>query len=425
MRTRNIWFAALLTVSAVLAACSKEGSGTDIPSVEGRGPGKPFVVNVANNAGTRGTEISAVSSFKMVGVQGASNNWMDNFLFTNPGDGWVATGHEDLTWPGGTDTHTFYATCDNTDAAPVITDGKFVYTVPTAINEQKDLLVALCENQEDGTPVTLNFKHALSSVKFKIGFDKDACGGENDLHIMVTKITLHNIATKGTFDFAYFAANPWSVDPEDADYKDIVIQLKKPVSFTPSAVDEFIALDDNYIDETLVGEVLVMPHKPTAWDSDGTAGHPLNNSYIGVTCQAIEYHTETTATFYEFIGLDEYSNEDDIEDAKEMYVDIYEGLLSTDNDDWMNDKMLSVIVPTDQEWDNNVMLESILNYRNAAAAADGTEENVEEVFIPLDMANGFGFNKTNVINVRMDKMKHRNGKDFYAPWYPVITPVNP
>lgn len=414
-----------LAVSAVLAGCSKEGFPEVIPSLEESSPGIPFVVNVANDVGTRGAEISSISSFKMVGVQGASNKWMDNYLFTKPGDGWVATGHEDLTWPVGTDTHTFYATCDNTNDAPTITDGKFVYTVPDDISEQKDLLVALSENNEAGTPVSLLFKHALSSVKFKIGFDKDARGGENDLHITVTKITLHHIATKGSFDFAYYATNPWTVDPEDAEYKDIVIRLKNPVVFTPGPVDSFIVLDDNYIDENLVGEVYVMPHKPTPWDSDGTAGHPLNNSYIGVTCQVFEYHTDSSPTFYDFMGLDEESKEEDIEEAKEIYVDTYEGLLSTDNDDWMYDKMLSMIVPTDEEWNRNVVLQSILDQRNADATANGTEENVEEVFIPLEMKNGFGFNKTNVLNVRMDKMKHSDGKDFYAPWTPIIIPVNP
>ena len=413
--------AALLTMAAILAGCTKEQNPPETPD-----PGKPFVIHVVNNGeGTRGAEISAVSTFNMVGVQGTSNKWMDNFLFTNPGSGWTAAGHENLRWPGGTDTHTFYATCDNTDDAPAIEDGRFVYIVPTDIGDQKDLLVALSEDNEAGSPVSLLFKHALSSVKFKIGFDKDARGGENDLHIMVTKITLYHIATKGTFDFAYFDTNPWTVDPEDAEYKDIVIKLKNPVVFTPAAVDDFIALDDNYIDEALVGEVLVMPHKPTPWDTDGTAGHPLNNSYIGVTCQVVEYRTKDTPTFFDLAGLDEDSDEDDYEEAKEMYIDFYEGLASTDNDDWLNDKVLGMIVPTDSDWCMNVVLESILNHRNAEAAANGTEDNVEEVYIPLEMANGFGFNKTNVINIRMDKMKYSNGKDFYAPFVPIIIPVNP
>ena len=420
----TIRFATILAVVSAMSGCSKEESCVDSPSETEKVQitGKPFVVQVSNNGETRGTDITTVSSFNMVGIQGASNKWIDNYLFTKPADKWVSTGHEDLMWPGGTDTHTFYATCDNTGEVPEITDGKFVYTVPTIFTDQKDLLVAKSENNQDGDPVILDFMHALSSVKFKIGFNKDARGGENDLHITVTRITLHHIATKGTFDFAYFDNNPWTVDPEDAEYKDIVIELKNPVVFTPSPVDNFIALDGNYIDETAVGEVYVMPHKPTAWDSDGTPGHPLNNSYIGVTCQAVEY---SSTTFYDFMGFDEDSDDDDIEEAKEMYVDIYEGLASTDNDDWMNDKMINIIVPSDDEWQKNVILQSILNQRNAESAACGTEDNVEEVFIPLVMSNGFGFNKTNVINVRMDRMKHSNGKDFYAPWIPIIVPANP
>lgn len=400
--------AALLTMVAVLVGCTKEHNSLETPD-----PGEPFVVHVVNNDGTRGEAISFISSFNMVGVQGASNKWMDNFLFTNPGSGWIATGHEDLCWPGGTDTHTFYATCDNTEDAPAIEDGKFVYTVPTDISEQKDLLVALSEDNEAGSPVSLLFKHALSSVKFKIGYDKEARGGENDLRIHVVRITLHHIATKGTFEFADFATVPWTVDPEDAGYKDIVIDLKTPVDFKPSAVADFISLDEN-----IDGDIYVLPHKPTPWDTDGTSGHPLNNSYIGVTCQVVEYRTHDTPTYYDLAGLDEDSSEEDYEEAKEMYI-YYEGLASTDNDDWLNDKVVNMVVPTNDDWRMNVVLESILDHRNAEAVANGTEENVEEVFIPLEMANGFGFNKTNVINVRMDRMKYSNGQNFYDPVIPI------
>jgi len=402
-----------LLAFVALTGCEKEQRSSAVPNL-----GRPFVIYVINNnEGTRGEEISTVSSFNMVGIQGASSKWMDNYLFTNPGSGWVASGHEDLRWPGGEDTHTFYATSDNTDSAPAIEDGKFEYTVPADVSEQKDLLVALSEGNEDGTPVSLLFKHALSSVKFKIGFDKDARGGENDLRFHITRITLHHIATKGTFDFANYATAPWTVDPEDAGYADIVINLKTPVDFKPSAVSDFISLDDN-----IDGEIYVMPHKPTPWDTDGTSGHPLKDSYIGVTCQVVEYKTQDMPTYYDLACLDEDSDEDDYAEALDMYINFYEGLASTDNDDWLNDKVVGMIVPTNGDWVGNVVLESILNHRNAEAAADGTEENVEEVFIPLEMANGFGFNKTNAINVRMDRMKYADGRDFYAPFIPIIIP---
>ena len=417
---KTIWMTALTAVTATLISCSSEDSlaGKENPA-EGQASGIPFVVNVANSDATRGTAISAISSFNMVGIQGTSNKWMDNYLFTKPDGSWVADGHANLTWPDGTDTHTFYATSDNTDEVPAITDGTFVYTVPTTVRNQKDLLVAVSEDNEAGNPVTLNFKHALSSVKFNIGFDKDALGGDNDSHIKVTKITLYHIATKGTFDFANYATNPWTVDPEDAEYKNIVITLKQPIEFVPSAFADFKELDGNYIDETSIGEIYVMPHKPTAWDTDGTSGHPLNNSYIGVTCQFYEY---TGSTYRDMFGLDETSGEGDYEEAKEEYIDTYDGQASTDDDSWLDDKQISVLVPTAEEFNMNVVLESILNKRNEDAAANGTTDNYEEVYIPLVMTNGFGFAKNNVINIRMDQMKYADGRSFYEAFTPIINP---
>ena len=417
---KTIWMTALTAVTATLISCSSEDSlaGKENPA-EGQASGIPFVVNVANSDATRGTAISAISSFNMVGIQGTSNKWMDNYLFTKPDGSWVADGHANLTWPDGTDTHTFYATSDNTSDAPAITNGKFTYTVPANISDQKDLLVSLSEDNESGSPVTLSFKHALSSVKFNIGFDKDALGGDNDSHIKVTKITLYHIATKGTFDFANYATNPWTVDPEDAEYKDIVITLKQPIEFVPSAFADFKELDGNYIDETSIGEIYVMPHKPTAWDTDGTSGHPLNNSYIGVTCQFYEY---TGSTYRDMFGLDETSDEGEYEEAKEEYIDTYDGQASTDDDSWLDDKQISVLVPTAEEFNMNVVLESILNKRNEDAAANGTTDNYEEVYIPLVMTNGFGFAKNNVINIRMDQMKYADGRSFYEAFTPIINP---
>lgn len=417
---KTIWMTALTAVTATLISCSSEDSlaGKENPA-EGQASGIPFVVNVANSDATRGTAISAISSFNMVGIQGTSNKWMDNYLFTKPDGSWVADGHANLTWPDGTDTHTFYATSDNTSDAPAITNGKFTYTVPANISDQKDLLVSLSEDNESGSPVTLSFKHALSSVKFNIGFDKDALGGDNDSHIKVTKITLYHIATKGTFDFANYATNPWTVDPEDAEYKNIVITLKQPIEFVPSAFADFKELDGNYIDETSIGEIYVMPHKPTAWDTDGTSGHPLNNSYIGVTCQFYEY---TGSTYRDMFGLDETSDDGEYEEAKEEYIDTYDGQASTDDDSWLDDKQISVLVPTAEEFNMNVVLESILNKRNEDAAANGTTDNYEEVYIPLVMTNGFGFAKNNVINIRMDQMKYADGRSFYEAFTPIINP---
>ena len=407
----SIGMAILLAITAIFGSCSKEEAAVDDPIVESPVSGIPFVVNVADNGATRGTAINVITHFNMVGVQGSSNLWMDNFLFTKPEDRWVAGGHENLTWPGGTGTSTFYAVSDNSQDAPTITDGKFSYTVPDEFRDQKDLLVSLSEDNESGTPVTLSFKHALSSVKFKIGYDENEYGGDKDIHVAVRRITLYHIATKGVFDFANYATNPWTVDPEDAEYKDLAIELRQPAEFVPSPVADFLELDNNYLDENWIGEIYVMPHKPTAWDTDGTPGHPLNNSYIGVTCQFFEY---TGRTYAEMIGLDDESSEEEYLDAMVSYVDDYEGQLSTDNDDWLDDKEIRVIVPTSDDYKMNVILKSYLDKINEDAYASGTSDNYEEVFIPLVMSNGFGFGKTNVLNIRMDRMKYNSGQSFFS-----------
>ena len=421
MKTRTIIrMTILLAVTAIFGSCSNEESAVDNPVVKSPTSGIPFVVNVENNGATRGSAISTISAFKMVGIQGTSNKWIDNYLFTKPGDSWVASGHENLTWPSGTSTSTFYAVSDNSDGAPDITNGKFTYTVPATIKDQKDLLVSLSEDNESGTPVTLSFMHALSSVKFKIGFNEDEPGGDKDTHLKVTKIKLYHIATKGTFDFTdYAATNPWTVDPDDAEYKDFEITLKEPIEFVPSAFADFKEIDGNYIDETSIGEIYVMPHKPTPWDTDGTAGNPLNNSYIGITCQVFEY---TGNTYRDIAGLDENSNEEKYENAKLNYLVNYWGKASTDDDSWLEDKQISVIVPTNDDYKMDVLFESILNYRNEEAAANGVFNNYEEVYIPLEMKNGFGFGKNNIINIRMDKMKYSNGKSFYQSSNPIINP---
>lgn len=407
MKITTTWAVAMLATAATFASCTKEA-----PS------GKPFIVKVAD---TKGQAISAVNSFKLVGIQGTDAPWISDYLFTKQQDAWISADHADLRWPGGSATHTFYGVSDNTAEVPDIIDGKFEYTVPESFANQKDLLVSKNEDHPDGETVLLNFKHALSSVRFKVGFDKASRFGDSDYHIKITRITLYHIATKGTFDFAGFDSNPWTVNPDDAEYRDIVIDLKEPVEFTPTPVSGYTLLDSRYIDSDAIGEIYVMPQKPTAWDTDGTEGHPLKDSYIGVTCQLYEYMGGQT--FYDYYGLDEDSDEDEYDDAKELYIDDG-GQLSTDNDDWLNDPMISVWIPTSDDYSMNVYLKSHLDYRNQEAAANGTSDNVEELFIPLTMANGFGFNKTNTLNIGIDKVKKSNGRDLFQE-IQIIIPIEP
>ena len=69
---------------------------------------------------------------------------------------------------------------------------KFTYTVPSAVADQKDLLVApflpnqgLSENVE-ATPVTINFKHLLSRVGFQVVANQDT----DDVQIKIQEVKL-------------------------------------------------------------------------------------------------------------------------------------------------------------------------------------------------------------------------------------------
>lgn len=400
MKKKIVLFGVALAALATFNSCSNENDMMQVieePVVKGT----PFVVNIAGD-GTRGTEISAISAFKLVGAQGTSDPWIDNYVFTKPDDAWVATDHTDLTWPQGDDTHTFYAVCDNTNSVADITNGKFDYTVPTTFSGQKDLLVSYVTDAPNGTPVTLAFKHALSSVKFKVGFDNEALSDEsNDIHITVTKITLYHIATKGSYDFA---TGTWTVDA-GTPYVDYEINLKQPVTFTPGPLANFIELDDTYIDETNYGEIYVLPHKPTAWEASDAGNTPLANSYIGVTCQLYYYTGDTFADSY---GIDEDSDDDEIADAKEEYTNDYGGKLSTDGEEWLSDKIIKVMIP--ESYELNVVTESDLQSKNTAAT-----DNTEEVYLPLTMTNGFGVNKTNTLNIRVNNVRRNTGK-YVTTW---------
>jgi hypothetical protein len=414
-------FATALAAVFAASSCSNDDSLAELNQAP---KGKPFVINVANNDGTRGADITAVSKFNLSGTYGTTN-WIPNYLFTKPEDAWVATGHTDLAWPTaaqvGENTHTFYATCDNTTTPPTITDGTFDYTVPAAIADQKDLLVAAVTdvaNENGGEPLALTFKHALASLKIRVGFDASALSEGNDIHIKVKKITLYNIATSGTFDFSNMNTNPWTVS-ETPNMQDIVIELDEPLALIPVDPTDGEGKDFSVFAEFKVDDatrIFVLPHKPAIWDADNTSLDKTNDSYIGVTCQLYEYTGGDAGNECGFDEDDYNALESDEEKAdymsalyNDVYIDVMNGKIPIDGD-WLNDKCLNSYIP--QSWSGVVTTESHLNSQ--------TENQYEEVYLPLKMKNGFGFNKTNIINVLINNVRSEDGANILT-W--IVTEV--
>lgn len=99
------------------------------------------------------------------------NSSMDNLNVTQTSKSWTTN----VYWPGGTKKATFFAYAPYNSSATLTSDTgapKITYTVPSDIAQQRDLLVAKSiENIScDGnSTVALDFKHALSAIKFVKG----------------------------------------------------------------------------------------------------------------------------------------------------------------------------------------------------------------------------------------------------------------
>ena len=389
MKKLTLFATALAAVFAV-SSCSND----ELSELNQAPKGKPFVINVANNDGTRGVDITAVSKFNLSGTYGTTN-WIPNYLFTKPEDAWVATGHTDLAWPTaaqvGENTHTFYATCDNTTTPPTITDGTFDYTVPAAIADQKDLLVAAVTGAVNETPVALTFKHALSSVKFKIGFDgSKTTGSTASMRFAVNKITLYNIATNGSFNFANYATTPWTVS-ETPGLVNYVIEFETPFVFTASANNNsFGAVTDAYID----ADIYVLPQVVTPWTGNNSTS--LSNSYIGFSFQAYDA--------YDWVS-DDNQYYDDTEDD-EYNFDYYQSMDGKlDADHYKEDKAISLYAPS-------ALAAAVVTLSDLQSRPAATQ--YEEVYLPLKMTNGFGFNKTNTLRIAVDQALRKPSTKYEA-----------
>ena len=108
----------------------------------------------------------------------------------------------------------------------------FTYTIPQAVEEQQDIMIAMTNDVDctEGAPVPLQFKHLLAAVQFKVG-DVVACD--------IRKITIEGIKI-GTLTYTYNeSSSKW-------DY-----ELTSPVTknysfeFTSEAIEEVSGIELN------------------------------------------------------------------------------------------------------------------------------------------------------------------------------------
>lgn len=221
-----------------------DGSGTTaatryLNSVElkGRQGGKSVYLQAEETDGfpgdgqplTRGTQINTATTMNAFAVSIYSDptgtpDQMYNKKVENVSSTW--TPEEDYHWSKGQKLSFFawypyekvwnVTTDENTAGAPVL-----AYTVPSKVEEQQDLMTAVRLNQSETVGGTnLQFKHALSAVRFMVGSSLSTC----TLHY----IKLKGVKNKGAYSMA---TQGWTLENDTTSY---TFTIEKGMDGTPN-----------------------------------------------------------------------------------------------------------------------------------------------------------------------------------------------
>lgn len=155
---------------------------------------------------TKGTKVDAISSFKLYSYK-YSGSWASSYSSVTQVSNGVTlelSNNWKLTTPWANTNMAFFGIYDETNTATFSTDNgcELTYSVPSAVAEQKDLLVAKNVDITEATndsKVPMTFSHALTAVQFGIGSTM-APG-------TITKVELQGIKNSGTYNFTN---NTWT-----------------------------------------------------------------------------------------------------------------------------------------------------------------------------------------------------------------------
>lgn len=195
---------------------------------------------------TRGTEVNASSFYNNFGLYGyiynSDQTWADNVSTLQPainnekiskGDTWTSSTY----LPGQTKNMALFAYAPYINAGiPVnlgisVADGKgapqLTYTIDSDVSNQVDLLVAQrVDVVGNSSSVALDFKHALTAVKFAIGTIKG--------FTKITKIKISGVKNSGTLSLD---GGNWNLNESTASYTIKDIDLSTPGDITGSSND--------------------------------------------------------------------------------------------------------------------------------------------------------------------------------------------
>lgn len=285
-----------VALSAVaLVACNNE----DVLEVnQGRG----ISFQVATEASTRAqaTTTSNIDEFMVWGFtqEDPAKTLMEDLSVTKDGDDWTYTGT--IFWPA--------APVDFYSISPEPVNGKVSegtvsiesnaqkitgFTVNTNQEDQVDLLYAVNIGEKkadhEATPVSINFRHALSQIVFK------AKNTNKNLKVIVKGVKIANIKKAG--DFTY--PNTTTSGPVTADgtitsaTQGLWASVQTPVTFeagvTKLTLDGIQEAKDLTTTEEGVytGALFMIPQELTPWNPEDGGTNGTTNVYFLLNCQIL------------------------------------------------------------------------------------------------------------------------------------------
>lgn len=246
--------------------------------------------SAVTNGSTRAADIynpkKMPASFQ-VSAMSQNKVYISDDKIEKQGNSWVNTTGTRY-WPE--DDVDFYAHV-NSGAAFVLNDGKPTFnsfSVASAVESQVDLLYAVKTGQtKNETPVTLNFRHALSQIVFK------ARNESENIFVQIQGVKVMNVKGSGTYTFPTASTDPNLPTAGSADSENrgswALMDAKTDYEVNFSLVD----VKGNKTNPTAVNlsdvegtALMLMPQTTEAWDPE-TAPKPSvgnTNSYLLVDC---------------------------------------------------------------------------------------------------------------------------------------------
>lgn len=275
MKSRNVHFIALI-LGVLTASCI----GEDLPEREDTTGTIGFNAIVPKAPRAESTTTATIKEFTVYAFTGGKP-YMQNVHVTRSGSSWTYS--PVAYWPS--TPVNFYAFSPNITNSPS-TGTPGLGTIPGYnSNGATDLLYAVnMDESPDGTPVNLNFRHALTRVSAMLSSSNPA------ITVHVHYVKLYNIYHQGTFDFPQATTSP-EQPGNVGSWSDLTLNSDQLI-FYPIDDSDIIDLTSTPVDitENNLNASFFIPQPLTQLGFDGTK---YTGNGIEVDCELFDTATGT------------------------------------------------------------------------------------------------------------------------------------